>query len=166
MVGKRIFSIGENDAARATFLDNAANEKVRVVVARSIDIDVLVSRYFPREWRNEKWCIGVQNLVERFFEEPFGRLWPFDGPRHGVNWESLDQRAEKVRKEQRMRQLSKRMVSGSVLHETKTFVWNRKLRTIALDGARLTHKREFDAGQYKCNFIVSTKYSKQERGGF
>lgn len=73
-VRKRIFSIGENDAARATFLDNAANEKVYVVVARSIDIDVLVSRYFPREWRNEKWCIGVQNLVERFFEEPLGRL--------------------------------------------------------------------------------------------
>lgn len=50
MEGKRIFSVGENDAARATFLDNAANGKVRIVVARSIDIDILVSRYFPREW--------------------------------------------------------------------------------------------------------------------
>jgi len=71
---EQIFNIGENGAARATFLDNTANEKVRVVVARSIDIGALVSQYFPREWRNEKWCIGVQNLVERFFEEPLGQF--------------------------------------------------------------------------------------------
>lgn len=112
--GKRIFSVGENDAARATFLDNAANGKVRLVVARSIDIDVLVSRYFPREWWNEKWCIGVQNLVERFFEEPLSplTLW----------WvcvtELIGNRStgtEKVGKDRWMRQVSKRMVSG-VLH--------------------------------------------------
>lgn len=88
---------------------------------------------------------------------------PLMGPRHGVNWESLDQRAEKIRKERRMRQLSKRMVSGSVLHMKQKLSYG-KLRTIALDGTRLTHKGEFD-GQYKCNFTVSTKYSKQERSG-
>jgi len=33
-----IFSIRKNNGERDIFLDNAANEKVRVIVARSIDI--------------------------------------------------------------------------------------------------------------------------------
>jgi len=49
--------------------------------------------------RHRRSCL---NLVERFFEEPLGQFWPFDGPRHRVNWESLDRRAEKVRKERWM----------------------------------------------------------------
>lgn len=40
----------------------------------------------------------------------------FDGLRHRVNWKSLDRHAKKIRKERWMKQLSKRMVSGGVLH--------------------------------------------------
>jgi len=53
-----------------------------------------------------------------------------------------------------MRQLSKRMVSGDMLHMKQKLSYE-KLRTITLDGARLTLKEEFDALSSKRNFIVS-----------
>lgn len=72
-----IFSI---NVTRTVFLNNASDEKFTLLCDQST-LTFLFLGIFRASGEMKNGVIGVQNLVERFFEEPFGTSFdPLTGP--------------------------------------------------------------------------------------